>query len=229
MRKITHICVVHLHISTDIFLLAAPIPLSYQKRLKYKSINNQIIFYSKKQIKMKLMTGLFIAIILPVWGFSQNLIVNPGAELPPVGNGWTKVSGSWTQRKIDPLAHTGAAYFFAGAAAGTSELYQNVDVSNQAQRIDTGERQFEFISYIHTWNQNPSDESRVILEYRNAGGTVLSTFDSGLLKSVGAWQKVYDLRKAPVGTRIIKVRLFSKRNNGTNSDGYHDSLSLISK
>lgn len=69
-----------------------------------------------------------------------------------------------------------------------------------------------------------------MVEYRNLSGIVLSTYDSGYYFNTNFWQYIADTRIAPVGTRTIRIRIFSKRddtNGGTNSDGYHDGMSLV--
>lgn len=64
--------------------------------------------------------SLVAVIFLPLLAFSQNLIVNPGAESAPLGNGWTAASGNWTQRHSSeyPPAYEGSYVFFAGPSDG---------------------------------------------------------------------------------------------------------------
>jgi len=81
---------------------------------------------------------------------------------------------------------------------------------------------------VRAYDQIPPDVSRIIMEYRDAGG-VLDVFDSGDISAVSEWQLVSDSRTAPVGTRSIDIRLISTRNAGTNNDGYYDALSLVAQ
>ncbi|MCK5846332.1 MAG: hypothetical protein KAG84_02760, partial [Bacteroidales bacterium] len=133
--------------------------------------------------------------------FSQNLIINPGAELNPTANGWTQLSGSWVQAQesvksgaTNPqAAHEGDYHFFAGAGAGSLELYQDIDVSGYASAIDAGLQDFAFSGWVRDWSGN--DGSNIIVEYRSASSTVLSTYDSGE-QIVTSWTEMTDSRTA---------------------------------
>lgn len=153
---------------------------------------------------------------------SASLILNPSAELDPTTNSWTAASGSWVSGS-EVAAHSGAFHFFAGATAGTVELYQDIDVSVYAAGIDAGTQIFDFKGYIRDFNSN--DAGQIIVEYRSATSVVLSTYDSGL-QITNSWTEFADSRLAPATTRTIRIRLLSTRNAGTDSDGYIDNLSL---
>lgn len=158
----------------------------------------------------------------------QNLIVNPGAELPPVGNGWTQVSGFWTNGTERP-PRSGSYHFYAGDnSLGGSELYQDVNVSAWAVSIDAGLSTFSFTTWMRVYSFTGgiyNDQGRAIVEYRNGSGTVLSSYDTGLRNDL-VWVSYSDARTAPVGTRSIRIRLVAARNSGTAADGYFDDLSL---
>jgi len=160
---------------------------------------------------------------------AQNLLSNPDAEDPLVSGeipDWTEVVGNdWQYRDSNPTAQSGQNYFFAGAGS-SAELRQDVDVSDRASDIDTGDLQFTFTGYVRSFDQASPDDAQVILEYRDGSGTVLDTYDSGATTSTSSWLLLNDERTAPVGTRVIRVRLISIRNSGTNNDGYFDNLSL---
>jgi hypothetical protein len=157
-----------------------------------------------------------------------NLIVNPGNELPLISGdiqGWTEVQGSaWTRSSIVP-AQEGVFHFEAGEVAN-AELAQSVDVSSFALGIDAGVQRFNFSGYVRSFPQSPLDLARIVVEYRNAGGVVLSTFDSGEVANGDSWQLVSDSRLAPAGTRRINVRLIARRLNGTFNDGFFDNIQL---
>jgi hypothetical protein len=160
------------------------------------------------------------------------LLLNGGCEDALVGGEipqWTEVIGTtWTRGTVTGTGiptQAGEGYFRPGNGAN-HELAQDVDVSALALEIDTGVHQFIFTGYVRSFNQTPADTSRIVIEYRDASETVLSSFDSGGIANKTAWQLVADTRNAPVGTRTIRVRLVSKRYNGTSNDGYYDSLSL---
>ena len=80
----------------------------------------------------------------------------------------------------------GAGLFFAGPAA-TAELYQDINVSAYIQSPNN-KYSFYFRGYVASYQDN--DKSRIILEYRNSDGTVLSSFDTGNLGSLETWIKV---------------------------------------
>ena len=133
--------------------------------------------------------------VIAVYGVAlSNLIQNPGAEEPLVGGeipDWTEVDGTnWTIRtSTNPPPFQGSAYFFAGDGA-TAELSQDVDVSAFAVEIAAGTQQFEFEGFVRSFNQSPTDTSRIIIEYRNAANdTVLESFDSGEIANHSAWQR----------------------------------------
>ena len=97
-----------------------------------------------------------------------------------------------------------------------------------APRIDGGAQVFAFAGYVRTFEESPPDVAQVVVEYRDAAGQVLERFDSGEISSVGAWQRLEDVRPAPVGTRWLRVRLLATRFTGIDNDAYFDALSLRS-
>ncbi len=161
--------------------------------------------------------------------FAQNLVKNGDCELPIV-NGkipdWTEVQGNeWRPYNLDVMPQSGQFYFFAGSPRN-AELMQDIDVSNYICAIDVGLQRFNFGGYVRSFAQNPPDQARVILEYRNANNTILSTYDSGNQSPTTAWLQLTDLRLAPVGTRKIRIRLVSTLRAGADNDGIYDNLSL---
>lgn len=153
-----------------------------------------------------------------------NLIANPSCECPPLINGWTQSSGNWTQRSATPDPQHGSQYFYAGAAGGTVELYQDVDVSSYSTEIDDGSQDFSFSGYLNSYI-GQTDSANIIVEYRNSSSTVLFTYTTGFY-GAKVWGSFSDIRTAPANTRTIRIRLQSKRQVGSNSDGYTDNLSL---
>ena len=169
------------------------------------------------------------ALLLTSPAQSQNLIQNADAEDALVSGeipSWTEEEGNdWQYRQNNPSPQSGSNYFFAGVGSN-AELRQDVDVSGYATDIDAGSQQFTFFGYVSSYSQSSPDESQVILEYRDASGTVLDSYDSGRISNTGSWKQLSDLRTAPADTRTIRVRLISIRNAGSNNDGYFDNLSL---
>jgi hypothetical protein len=75
----------------------------------------------------------------------------------------------------------------------------------------------------------PPDVVRVLVEYRDAANAVvLEAFDSGEIASPMGWTEVMDVRRAPVGTGWIRVRLLGSRFAGAEIDGFVDDLELRS-
>lgn len=159
---------------------------------------------------------------------TPNLLANPGAEdgstQAGVIPGWTADGAAWRRRTGNPAAAEGAAYFAAGAG-GRSELFQDVDVSAYADRIDTGLQRFLFEGVVRTLNEVPSDTVTLVVEYRDAAGT-LDVFDSGQIASTQGWTSVLEESLVPAGTRSIRVRLIADLFGGTTNDAWVDGLSL---
>ncbi|MBT3191195.1 MAG: hypothetical protein HN341_01440 [Verrucomicrobia bacterium] len=155
----------------------------------------------------------------------SNDLALDGGEIP----GWTEVVGTtWTQRSASPSAQAGSYYFMPGAGAD-HELAQTVDVSAYASTIDAGIQRFDFSGYVSGW-RDPGDTSQIIVEYEDASGVVLDSWDSGAIYNpydeAPTWQQLTHSQFAPAGTRQVQVRLIAARNAGTNNDGYFDSIEL---
>ena len=155
-------------------------------------------------------------------------LTNGGADAALVNGeipGWREIRGSSWTRGPEISPHSGTGHFFAGRVA-SAELAQTVDVSSCAAQIDAGTQQMAFSGFIRNWNQSPTDTSRIILEYRNTGGSGLGSFDTGNRFNRTAWFPITHTATLPVGTRSINVRLLAERKSGNDNDGYFDSLSL---
>ncbi len=186
----------------------------------------ELITYFTILQTMKKMTYYLYFLLVPTFGFSQNLIENGNAEISPfTENGWTQITGDWQQRTESPLPQDGLAYFFAGANS-SAELFQDIDVSYNSTTIDGGNQYYTFSCYLHSWPQTPADEGRVIVDYIDTEGFVLETYDTGVNTTTDEWVLFSDTRLAPVGTRTIKITLISERNQGSNNDGYIDNIEL---
>jgi len=158
----------------------------------------------------------------------QEFLVNGGAEAALVNNeipGWREVRGSSWTRAAEVSPHSGTAHFFAGRVA-SAELSQTVDVSECAKEIDSATQRYEFTGFLRSWNQTPTDTSRLILEHRNASGTLIGSFDTGALANPTGWTSITRTGWLTAGTRSVTVRLLAERKSGNDNDGYFDSLSL---
>ncbi len=185
--------------------------------------------------------------------YSQNIIVNPGAELMPNGTGWVIVAAgnavcaagtaadtysNWTMipdaSANYPPAHGGTKTFFAGcnsSTPGTFELSQQIDVSADAVQIDLNNVTFLFSGYIQTPIAAQADAGRFTIDYLNASNIVLGTSytvsQSGLGGSGNAWNFYSNQRTAPAGTRSIRIRLITTIATGPAINAYFDDLSLV--
>jgi gliding motility-associated-like protein len=162
--------------------------------------------------------------------FAQNLIKNADCELPaPSGTipSWTSVVGNtWNVRQLDPLAQNGASYFSPGQIKN-AELSQTIDVADYACSIDAGIQSFVFGGYVYSFNQQPQDEARVVVQYLSVTNSILTSYDSGNKTPLSVWEKLTNTTLAPVGTRSIRIRLISTRQSGTDNDGDYDNLSIV--
>jgi hypothetical protein len=183
---------------------------------------------------MDLYKSLFIRIFI-CFCFSQNvlgqnLILDPGAETDPVWNGWTQKSGNW-QMSAQVTPHGGAEHFYAGVipvaqrvVGDTSELYQDINVSSNSASINAGTAVYTFSGWMRIYSAF-NDIADIIVEYRDATGKVLSSYNTGQNTTL-SWKQYTNVTTAPVGTVDIRIRLLSIYIQGSSSDGYMDDLSL---
>jgi hypothetical protein len=198
---------------------------------------------------------ILLLLIQSYWAFSQNLLVNPGAEGSPAGVGWTIVSSggavcavgtaastysNWTMTPDNsanyPAAHGGTKTFFSGCSAtvpgGPFELFQIIDVSADAIQIDAGEVTYSFTGFIQSPISPQADAGRFIVDYLNVSGSVIGTsytsaFQSFALGSGIGWNMYANMRLAPSGTRKIKMRLQATVATGPAVNAYFDDLSIL--
>lgn len=188
---------------------------------------------------MKKVIAIIILLFALPASYGQNLIINPSAESDPFGGGggWTSVvtgsscftGSNWRitgNQNGFPTAQSGSQLFYSGCGSVSGEIYQDIDISANATLIDAGSQIFDFSGYTQSYTQTPADGAQIIVEYRNATSTVLSSFNTGVTQNQGTWVQYTDSRTAPVGARSIRIRLLSIANSGTSVDGYFDNLSL---
>lgn len=182
---------------------------------------------------------LLLAILLSCqWAFSQNLIINPGGELPAT-TGWTIVSkGTDCYNSSDwhiqgnqngfPSAREGNYFFFSGCNSVNGQIYQDIDVSSLAADIDASNLNFTFSGYMQVFNQSPADGAMMKIEYFNASDVLVSSYNTGITKNVGVWTQYVSTITAMPGTRRVRITLRSFVYTGPSVDAYFDDLSLIS-
>jgi len=175
--------------------------------------------------------NLMVMILAVTTAWANDILVNSSCEWTVPGEGipiWTQAIGTtWTPRAANPDPQHGSYYFFAGANGG-AELRQDIDISIAADSIDAGVQSITFYGWFHSFNQNPRDTAFAILEFWNSGMTSLLWSDStAKYYQYDAWLQDSLGGIVPVDTRVVRLRLRSKRGSGTNNDGYSDNLSLI--
>ncbi|MDR8392041.1 choice-of-anchor D domain-containing protein [Aliifodinibius sp. S!AR15-10] len=187
---------------------------------------------------------LFILILpvllaLPISSFAQTeLLTNGGAESGSFA-GWTN---SNTERKFEevsenesyaPAAKEGT-YAFNELNSGdsnpdTQTMYQIVDVTGDASAIDAGNVTIEFSGWLQS-NGYDSDEGKFVVKFLDSGNSPIETYDSGYSAPTGGWGEKTDSRTAPVGTRSIRVEIYSKDTGDSGGDRFHniffDAISL---
>ncbi len=174
---------------------------------------------------------------------SQNLILNPSAEMPPV-NGeipfWTETIGSsWKQ--YDDLFDFGFAanstpdgsfWFYAGTGnqivngQSLSELEQTIDISTDATAIDSGSKNYFFNGFVRTFEQSLNDQSNVFIQFFDVNNVLLGFFNFGPFSDAFAWSNINGTALAPISARKIKIKLHSILRNGLSNDGIYDDLYL---
>ncbi len=182
-----------------------------------------------KFVRLRISSLAFCLGLVDVGG-AQNLVLNPGAEEPlPNGNlpAWEEVVGStWGNLGSPPPPFEGFLYFSCGNVA-SAEAAQSIDVTSDSCMIDAGLQPYYFSCRVRSRQQTPADQTRVVVEYRSADGTVLAEFNSGWYSNTDSWQLIENETTAPSGTRTVRIRLLTKRNTGNVNDAYFDDVRLF--
>jgi hypothetical protein len=193
------------------------------------------------------------SVLLSLKSFSQNSVVNPGAEANPRGTGWTIASAgptacgvapsntfiNWTMIPDGtgnyPAAHGGTRTFFSGCSAtapgGPFEIYQDIDVSADAALIDGSNLTTTFSGYIQTPISPQGDAGRFIVDFMTAANVVLGTsyttpYQSFAGGSGNGWVNYSNTRIAPAGTRKIRIRMQTTVSVTPAINAYFDDISL---
>ncbi|GAB4000267.1 hypothetical protein GCM10028807_52710 [Spirosoma daeguense] len=159
---------------------------------------------------------------------AQNLILNPGCDLPLVNGkipNWVEVVGNeWTNSVSGAQPYSGQGFFFAGNLVD-AELAQTIPLDDYTCAIALGNQSFLFTGYVRSYPQSPPDESTVILEILDGNNNVLESKTLGFYNGT-TWRLISHHIIVSTQARKIKVRLLAKRRTGTANDGYFDELSL---
>jgi gliding motility-associated-like protein len=163
---------------------------------------------------------------------AQELVINGGAEADPWSlPGWTHLNplDQWepTVSQGTVLPRSGSNFFFPNKTImSISELYQDIDLSSNAAAIDAGTASYTFSGWRRGYPGTDSDQSQIIVEYKNASGTVIASFIT-VSADFNSWTNDLDTRNAPVGTRSVRIRLISTRLSRADNDGYYDDISFV--
>jgi gliding motility-associated-like protein len=181
--------------------------------------------------KMRLLFSLTLIFLGWHTTVAQELVDNGGAE-SPLWMGWTQANpaDTWIQSAQRP-PHSGSFHFYPNQTQNpSSELYQDINVSSNAAAIDAGTASYTFSGWRRGYYNPPSsfdmDRSEIIVEYRDASGNVLASYDTGSAV-YSSWTNNTDTRDAPIGTRTVRIRLISVRVTGSDNDGYYDDISFV--
>lgn len=147
-------------------------------------------------------------------------------ELPLVNRDF-EASGGWTLNgaayvtSVGTLTPQTGSQFLSMAAASQAETEAFQDVDLVAAGYDTAALDNDnptcTFDYYHAETSGQSETSQVIIEFRRADDTVISSLDSGAItpSPTDTWVSASTLSGAiPDGTRKIRVRLLAQRTSG---------------
>jgi hypothetical protein len=166
-------------------------------------------------------------------GRTENLLQNADAESCASNepSNWTEVaSNSWNciGEFFGQMAHGGATMIFAGDPPdGVNELVlaQTVAVPDDiAAHVLDGALGVRFTG----WSQSaaPGDDPRRFrMEFLDAGGATLESWDSGWAGNVG-WTETVETRVPALGTTQVRVVLECDYNSGTYCSALFDDVAL---
>ncbi len=167
----------------------------------------------------------------------HNLLVNPGAEQGMLG--WNIERGMVREWSNDYLGHANGGCRGPGSAAGdyyfsvggicnqqTEEAiaYQEVDVSQHTEAIDSGDAQAFFGANLRPWSRD-NDRVAIHLVFLNAAGGVISN-SHPLTHNGSSWRGVNSYMAIPAQTRRIRFVMTGQRLSGVNNDAYVDDTVL---
>lgn len=142
---------------------------------------------------------------------SPDLLLDGDGELVGEGEvlvGWGEGVG-FERRFATPPPLSGAAYLAVAQGVESGEASQIVDLTPYAAVIDASVPVFVVDGFVQVAE---GDAARLVVEYLDASGTPLASYDSGELSGSGGWSSVSDQRVVPIGTRAARVLISG---NGT--------------
>ncbi len=160
--------------------------------------------------------------------YSENLLVNPGAESGI--DGWTVTQGymeSLEEYACDGIEpYSGDYYFIVGALCNTvtySEAYQEIDISEFSGCIEQGLASVNYGGYLSDWGGNDHPEMK--LAFIDGNGNQIS--ESETIGTYNAYWTLFSIDTIiPDGTEFIQMILMGTRYAGDDNDSYFDDLFL---
>ena len=162
--------------------------------------------------------------------FTENLLVNPGAEEGI--EGWTPLFGpieSLAEGECDGLApRSGDRYFAVGGMceelAPVAEAVQSRGLILYTAPIDAGRASARLRGWLSDWGGD--DEPALGLQVFDEDDVLVAEWDPvGVLST--EWTQVEIELDLPPGSRRIQVRLIGTHGAGDDSDCYFDDLELV--
>jgi hypothetical protein len=158
--------------------------------------------------------------------YSENLLVNPGAEQGTLGwiitQGYMESLEAYICDGIEP--HSGDYYFIVGALCNSitySEAYQEVDVSEHTNCIDQNLASVNYGGYLSDWGG--SDHPEMTIAFMDENGNEIDRAE--ILGTYNAfWTLLSSNYQIPIGTRSIQMILMGTRYAGDDNDSYFDDL-----
>tara|TARA_B110000263_G_scaffold192510_1_gene170507 strand:+ start:2350 stop:4602 length:2253 start_codon:yes stop_codon:yes gene_type:complete len=160
--------------------------------------------------------------------YSDNLLVNPGAEQGV--EGWDVTEGYMESLEeyicdgIEP--HSGNYYFIVGALCNTvsySEAYQEVDLSEYSDCIEQGLTYVNYGGYLSDWGGDDHPEMKIV--FIDSNGNQIS--ESQTIGTYNAYWTLFSIEDSiPENTHFIQMFLMGTRYAGDDNDSYFDDLFL---
>ena len=140
--------------------------------------------------------------------------------------GWRNVgTGRWECTDATASGSNVSVAAYDNGANDTDHILRtNVDVSEYAEAIATGNMRFSFSGDARSavFGDN---EYAIRIRYRNGSGTVLEVGTG--YTSTGSWQTIEDETLAPTDTEVIRVELMCRKPFGEFCDAFFDNLELV--
>ncbi len=152
----------------------------------------------------------------------DNLLTNPSFEAGV--SGWTtNVQG--TAGTPDSAPFDGAAFFVPGAVA-TGVAEQTIDLTAAGftpAQLDSQNLVAVFGGRVRSKAENPIDTATITFEFRDGGGSIISSQARAAANVGDRWDLVGDRLAVPVGARQVTFRFESIRMTGTTNDAHLDN------